>query len=142
MLEMTADDLTRFLNEQFPQVQRLGIDIQRVDVDGTRVRLPLKEAYLRPGGTVSGATLAMLADLVMYLTVLSRIGPVPLAMTTNLNINLLRRPTQADVIAEGRLLKLGRRLAVGEVVLYTDGESEPVAHATLTYSIPPDTERD
>ena len=141
MLEMTEDELARFLDEHMPQSQGLGLDIERVDVGGTRVRLPFQEKHLRPGGTISGATLAMLADMVMYLTVLSRIGPVALAVTTNLNINFLRRPKQADVIAEGRLLKLGQRLAVGEVALYSDGEVEPVAHATLTYSIPPEKER-
>jgi len=82
----------------------------------------------------------MLADMAMYMALLAMIGPVALAVTTNLNINFLRKPSQADVIAECKLLKLGKRLAVGEVTMYSDGSSEgdtePVAHATVTYSIP------
>lgn len=137
MLAMTVDELERFLDQHFPQIGHLELDIERLDAGGVRVRLPFKEGYLRPGGTLSGPTLMQLADAVMYLMVLSRIGPVPLAVTTNLNINFLRRPQQADLIGEGQLLKLGQRLAVGEVRLYADGEAEPVAQATLTYSIPP-----
>lgn len=81
-----------------------------------------------------------LADMAMYFAVLSMIGPVALAVTTNLNINFLRKPAPADVIAECRLLKLGSRLAVGDVLMFSDmpnGKEEPVAQATLTYSIPP-----
>lgn len=77
-----------------------------------------------------------LADTAMYIAVLAMIGPVALAVTTNLNINFLRKPSQADVIAQARLLKLGKRLAVGDVTMYSDGDAEPVAHATVTYSIP------
>ena len=78
-----------------------------------------------------------LSDLAMYVTVLGMIGPVALAVTTNLNINFLRKPAKGDVIAECRLLKLGKRLAVGEVFMHSEGDPEPVAHATVTYSIPP-----
>ena len=81
-----------------------------------------------------------LADLAMYVTVLAMIGPVALAVTTNLNINFLRKPPKGDVIGECRLLKLGKRLAVGEVIMNSDGDPELVAHATVTYSIPPSPE--
>ena len=81
-----------------------------------------------------------LADLAMYVTLLAMIGPVALAVTTNLNINFLRKPVKGDVISECRLLKLGKRLAVGEVIMHSEGDSEPVAHATVTYSIPPASE--
>jgi len=77
-----------------------------------------------------------LADMAMYMAVLGMIGPVALAVTTNLNINFLRKPAQADVIGECKILKLGKRLAVGEVTMYSEGDAEPVAHATVTYSIP------
>ncbi len=80
-----------------------------------------------------------LADFAMYVAVLAAIGPVPLAVTTNLNINFLRKPARAICVAEARLLKLGKRLAVGEVTIRSDGEEEPVAHVTSTYSIPPPT---
>jgi uncharacterized protein (TIGR00369 family) len=79
-----------------------------------------------------------LADTATYVALLGMIGPVALAVTTNLNINFLRKPAQADVIAECKLLKLGKRLAIGEVTMYSDGDTEPVAHATVTYSIPPE----
>ena len=77
-----------------------------------------------------------LADFAMYVAVISAIGPQPLAVTTNLNINFLRKPARADLIAEARLMKVGKRLAVGEVAIYSEGVAEPVAHVTSTYSIP------
>jgi acyl-coenzyme A thioesterase PaaI-like protein len=92
---------------------------------------------LRPGGTISGPTMMALTDFTMYVALLSAIGWVPLAVTTQLNINFLRRPEPVDLIAEGRLLKLGKRLAVGEVVMRSNGQPEPIAQATSTYSIPP-----
>jgi uncharacterized protein (TIGR00369 family) len=91
---------------------------------------------VRPGGTISGPTMMALADFAMYVAVLAAIGPVPLAVTINLNINFLRKPAPRDLVAEARLLKLGKRLAMGEVTICSDGESEPVAHVTSTYSIP------
>ncbi|MEK6299882.1 MAG: PaaI family thioesterase [Acidobacteriota bacterium] len=106
-----------------------------------RVRLPYHDRHLRPGETISGASLMTLADMAMYVAVLAMIGPVLLAVTTNLNINFLRKPAKTDVIAECRILKLGARLAVGEVTMYSEGDSSPVAHATVTYSIPPGAER-
>ena len=77
-----------------------------------------------------------LADFAMYVAVLSAIGWVPLAVTTNLTINFLRKPAPRDLIAEARLIKLGKRLAVGEVAIRSDGEDDLVAHVTSTYSIP------
>ncbi|MCI0487690.1 MAG: PaaI family thioesterase [Blastocatellia bacterium] len=112
--------------------------VEKVDDGLAQVRLLYHERHLRPGGTISGPALMTLADTSMYIAVLAMIGPVALAVTTNLNINFLRKPAQADVIAEARLLKLGKRLAVGEVTMYSEGENDPVAHATVTYSIPPD----
>jgi uncharacterized protein (TIGR00369 family) len=79
-----------------------------------------------------------LADFAMYVAVLAAIGPVPLAVTINLNINFLRKPAPGDLVGEARLLKLGKRLATGEVTIYSHGETEPVAHVTSTYSIPPE----
>ena len=80
----------------------------------------------------------MAADLVMYAVVLSLVGPKALAVTTNLNVNFLRKPGRKDLLARGSALKHGKRLVVGEVSLYSDGEEEPVAHVTATYSIPPE----
>jgi acyl-coenzyme A thioesterase PaaI-like protein len=73
----------------------------------------------------------------MYIALLGMIGPVALAVTTNLNINFLRKPAKADVIGECRILKLGKRLAVGDVIMLSEFDPEPVAHATVTYSLPP-----
>jgi uncharacterized protein (TIGR00369 family) len=103
---------------------------------GCRVRRTFNPRSLRPGGTISGPTMMGLTDFAMYVAILASIGPVPLAVTTNLNINFLRKPAQRDLIAEVKLIKLGKRLAVGEVEIFSDGEEDMVAHSTATYSIP------
>ena len=136
MIRMTAAEIDAFLHRDFPQIDRNGYQVEEVRDRFARVRLPFHDDHLRPGGTVSGPALMALADMATYVVVLAMIGEVPLAVTTSLNINFMRRPRPADVIAEARLLKLGKRLAVGDVAMYSDGEAEMVAHATLTYSIP------
>jgi len=136
MTRMTAAELDAFLHREFPQVDGQGYRVEEVRDRFVRLRLPFHEDHLRPGGTVSGPALMSLADTAMYVVVLAMIGEVPLAVTTSLNINFMRRPGPVDVIADARILKLGRRLAVGDVALYSDGDPEMVAHATLTYSIP------
>jgi uncharacterized protein (TIGR00369 family) len=138
-LLMTVDELERFLAAEFPQVfhSESGLAIDAVWEGGCRVRQAFREASVRPGGTISGPTMMALADFAMYVAVLGAIGPVPLAVTINLNINFLRKPAPRDLTAEARLLKVGRQLAMGEVTIRSDGEDEPVAHVTSTYSIPP-----
>lgn len=137
--KMSVPELEEFLHREFPQAFGAGsaIKIERADGESCLVRERFGEHMLRPGGTVSGPTLMALADFAMYVVLLSAIGPVGLAVTTNLNINFLRKgaPGQ-DVLAEGRLLKLGKRLAVGEVTLLSGESSDPIAHVTATYSIP------
>jgi uncharacterized protein (TIGR00369 family) len=135
---MTVEQLERFLTEEFPQAFHpgSGLFIEEVWHGGCRVRRKFNERSLRPGGTISGPTMMGLTDFSMYVAILASIGPVALAVTTNLNINFLRKPETRDLVAECRLLKLGKRLAVGEVAIRSDGVSEPVAHATSTYSIP------
>ncbi len=113
------------------------ICIETIGGKAARARFRVGKKHLRPGDTVSGPTLMALADVAMYAALLGEIGLVPLAVTTSLNINFLRKPAQQDVIGEAKLLKVGRRLAVGEVTLFSDGDAEPVAHVTCTYSIPP-----
>ncbi|HEY1127917.1 MAG TPA: PaaI family thioesterase [Roseateles sp.] len=128
-------DLAAFLLTEFPQNR---CTLEDMDEDGSVVVAhPVGERELRPGGTVSGPVMMTLADVALYIAILARIGIVPLAVTTNLSINFLRKP-RADrrVVARCRLLKLGKALAVGEVYIYSEGEDEPVAHATGTYSIP------
>jgi len=135
---MTVDELNGFLTAEFPQIfhAQSGLAIEEVWHGGARVRQAFQQHSVRPGGTISGPTMMALADFAMYVGVLASIGRVPLAVTTNLNINFLRKPATCDLIAECRLLKLGRRLAVGEVTIRSDGQKAPVAHATSTYSIP------
>lgn len=135
---MTADAIGTLLHEVFPQAfyPGCGLTIERVDFGDIRVRRRFEEDHLRPGGTVSGPTMMELADFAMYVAVFSAVGPQPLAVTTNLSINFLRKPARADLIADARLMKVGKRLAVGEVTIFSDGSSEPVAHVTSTYSIP------
>lgn len=139
MLRMTAAELEAFLREHFPQPDNLPYHVESLTETAVVVRLAHREQHLRPGGTISGPTLMALADVAMYLLVLAQIGPVALAVTTNLNINFLRKPAPGDVLAHAQLLKLGARLAVGAVTLFAEAQSEPVAHATVTYSIPPQT---
>ena len=138
---MTAEELERFLAIEFPQAfyPGSGLTLEEVQLGRGRVRLAYSDKFIRPGGTISGPTMMMLADFALYVAVLSAIGPVALAVTINLNINFLRRPEQRDLIADARIMKLGKRLAVMEVMLYSDGIDEPVAHVTSTYSIPPRT---
>jgi uncharacterized protein (TIGR00369 family) len=135
---MNADEIAELLHEVFPQAfyPGCGLMIERVEYANIRVRRHFQEGYLRPGGTISGPTMMELADFAMYVAVFSAIGPQPLAVTTNLNINFLRKPAQTDLIADARLMKVGKRLAVGEVTIYSDGSDDPVAHVTSTYSIP------
>ena len=115
------------------------VRIESIGARAARARFVVGKKHLRPGNTVSGPTLMALADVTMYAALLGEIGLVPLAVTTSLNINFLRKPAQKDVVGEARLLKVGKRLAVGEVALYSEGEAEMVAHVTCTYSIPPRT---
>jgi uncharacterized protein (TIGR00369 family) len=135
---MTVAELNRFLATEFPQVFHgdSGLSIEQVWHGGGRVRQAYQPQFIRPGGTISGPTMMALADFAMYVGVLASIGPVPLAVTTNLNINFLRKPEARDLIAECRLLKLGKRLAVGEVNIHSEALDELVAHVTSTYSIP------
>jgi uncharacterized protein (TIGR00369 family) len=136
---MLAKELEQFLYSHFPDMEHRAFTVERVDDMFAEVRMRYDSRHLRPGGTISGPSLMMLADTAMYIALLAMIGPVALAVTTNLNINFLRKPAKADVIGEARLLKLGKRLSVGEVTMYSAGDTEPVAHATVTYSIPPQT---
>lgn len=138
---VSIDELRKLCDEQLPLTRHFGFLIEQLEPGATTVRAPFKADFTRPGGTVAGPVLMAMADLALYAVVLSLLGPVAMAVTTSLNVNFLRRPEPADVIAHGTILKLGKRLAIGEVSLYSDvGEDEVlVAHVTGTYSIPPGT---
>lgn len=135
---MTISEIERYLDQVFPQLHYGGRTyfIEEVGPLSARMRCDYHERHLRPGGTISGPTMMALADLALYVAILAQIGPVGLAVTTSLNYNFLRKPGPVALIAEARLLKLGKRLAVGEVGLFSQGEAEMVCHATGTYSIP------
>src|ERR1700760_3117398 len=136
--KMSVAELEKFLHVEFPQAFSDGdISIESADGASCLLRQRYGESMLRPGGTVSGPTLMALADYAMYAVLLSAIGPVGLAVTTNLNINSLRKAAPGhDIVAAAKILKLGRRLAVGEVSLMSATSPEPIAHVTATYSIP------
>ncbi|MHA1523274.1 MAG: PaaI family thioesterase [Alphaproteobacteria bacterium] len=139
-LKMTKPELEAFLAQEFPQEfasETTQFSIRTLGWQVAEVGYLADTRNLRPGGTVSGPTLMMIADATMYILVLAHIGPVPLAVTTNLNINFMRRPSPGDLLARARLLKLGRALAVGDVTLYSAGDTQaPLAHATCTYALP------
>lgn len=131
----TCNEITAFLAAQFPQSRCV---VRAAGDRASTVSLAVGHDHLRPGGTVSGPTLMGVADMALYVAILAEIGIVPLAVTTSLTINFLRRPAaSADIVGVCKLLKLGRVLAVGEVTLYSEGDAEPVAHVVGTYSIPP-----
>ncbi|MBV8925802.1 MAG: PaaI family thioesterase [Bradyrhizobium sp.] len=136
--KMSVAELEQFLRIEFPQAFADGaIRIESADGETCLLRERYRDRMLRPGGTVSGPTLMALADCAMYVVLLSAIGPVGLAVTTNLNINFLRKGQAGqDVLAAAKILKLGKRLAVGEVTLRSGDSPDPIAHVTATYSIP------
>jgi uncharacterized protein (TIGR00369 family) len=138
VMKMDAAAIRRFLREEFPQVfSGDDLTIEHADGQTCLVRQRYSDSMLRPGGTISGPTLMALADCAMYVVLLSAIGPVALAVTTNLTINFLRKgPPGHDLHAAAKILKLGKRLAVGEVNLTSAASSDPIAHVTATYSIP------
>ena len=133
----TIDELRAYLVEVFPEFWGSGeLRLEDLGPMTATLRLAYHPRHLRPGGTISGPTMFGLCDSALYAAILNELGPVAHAVTTNVSINFLRKPAPVDLIGKARLIKLGKRLAVGEVTLYSDGESEMVAHATGTYSIP------
>ena len=137
--KLTRKELTELLRAEFPDLfgGEGAYDIEKVWHGGSIVRRHFDRGSLRPGGTLSGATMMALADFAVYVAILASIGWVPLAVTTNLTINFLKKPAQRPLLAEVRLIKLGKRLAVGEVEIRSEGDEALIAHATSTYSVPP-----
>jgi uncharacterized protein (TIGR00369 family) len=135
---LSVIELNMFLQREFPQIG-IGHDfiIEDVGPMSARLRLAYDVKHLRPGGTMSGPSMFALADVAIWVAILAQMGKKPSIVTTNLNINFFRMPPARDLIATIRLLKLGKRLAVGEAVLTSDASDDPVAHAIATYSLPP-----
>ena len=137
---MTLDETVAFLDAAFPQMHHGGRSYHLVAVGPSRatMRMDHHARHLRPGGTVSGPAMMALADYALYAAILATLGPVALAVTTSLNFNFLRKPGPTGLVAQARLLKLGRRLAVGEVAITAPDSEDLVCHATGTYAIPPE----
>ncbi len=132
---VTQSELAAFLRKEFPQNK---CTIEQVGNQSATIRHVVGDAELRPGGTVSGPVMMTVADVALYVALLGEIGIVPLAVTTSLNINFLRKPSSTrDIIGVCRMIKIGRTLAIGEVNLYSEGSDAVVAHAVGTYAIPP-----
>ncbi len=136
-MSLTAEQVEALIRAGVPMAEDIDLRIERIDDQGALARVPFQSRLVRPGGTLSGPTIMALADAAMYAVVLGRLGKVEMAVTSNLNINFLAKPKPVDLVAEARILKLGRRQAVCEVSLYSQGEEENlVAHVTGTYALP------
>lgn len=134
---MNADEMNAFLVTVFAEVAG-EFHVEEVTRSGVTLRLLVQDHHLRPGGTISGPAMFGLADVTAYMVTLAQIGPRALAVTTNCSIDFMRKPAAGvDLIAEGRLLKLGKQLSVSDVLVYSEGSDKPVARASLTYAIPP-----
>ncbi len=134
--KMTLGQLRAFMAETFPQVADEFTIVEAAPMRAV-VRYHVDERHIRPGNTISGPTMFTLADVAVYLAILAMIGPQALAVTTNCSIDFMRKPAAGrDLVAEVRLLKLGSALAVGDVLIFSEGTPEPVARASLTYSLP------
>lgn len=137
MPKVSSDEFNEILQQELQWASDMGMRLESMEAGRAVMRLPYQTSSTRPGGTISGPHMMMLADACMYAVVLGLIGKVKLAVTTSFNINFLRKPMQTDLLAEGTIIKLGKRLAVLEVSVLTADDEELVAHATGTYSIPP-----
>ena len=130
--------------EEFERVAKDGsgfLDIynfvtEEIGQGHARMRLEFREHHVRSGGTMAGPSIMALADFSVYAALMGAVGPVQMAVTSSLNINFLRRPVAADMVAEARIVRTTRRLAFAEVDLHTAGEDAPIAHVTSTYAIP------
>lgn len=134
--KLSADEFHDLATRGVPYVGQLGLRIERFAAGEVDMRLPWQELLLRPGGTVCGPAMMGLADVTLYGVVLSLIGRVELTVTTDLTFHFLSKPRPADLLAKGRILRLGRRLAIGEVTVFSEGDGKPVAHCVGTYAIP------
>ena len=136
-MKSTKKEIIDFLTVHFPPSLE-KCEIEEVTECGASLIWHVGGTDLRPGGTISGPTMMTLADFALYVAILGEIGIVGLAVTTNLNINFLRKPSGGiDLRGVCKLMKVGQTLIVGEVWIYSIDQDEPVAHVTGTYSIPP-----
>ncbi len=135
---ITVAEFEQLAFDDVPYAGQLGCRVVRFEAGEVEIRLPYSDLLRRPGGTICGPALMALADVVLYGVVMSMVGRIELAVPTDMNVHFLSRPPAEDVIAQGRILKLGRRLAVGEVVMHSVGDPRPICHVTGSHAIPPD----
>ncbi len=135
MSKIKIDDFNTLIASELPSTAQTGVYLRSIEPGKAEMVLPYSDRSVRPGGTIAGPFMMMLADVCMYAVVLSLLGEVKLAVTTSLNINFLRKPANTDLVAVGSIIKMGKRLAVIEVSIYSNDDI--VAHTTGTYSIPP-----
>jgi uncharacterized protein (TIGR00369 family) len=135
--KITVAEFNALIDKHLLLAAQFGMKAEKIGPGTATLRLRFDTMHIRPGGTIAGPVQMALADVALYAVVMSLLGRVELAVTTSLNINFLRRPAPVDIVAHAKILKLGKRLAVGECALYSEGEPEMVAHVTGTYSIPP-----
>lgn len=136
-IRMDAEALNAFLRRAFPETDPEHMaSVLEAEPGRVLLKLPYQSRQLRPGGVISGPTLMALADTAAYALVLAHIGEVAMAVTTSLNIHFLRGCRPGDLYAEGTLLKLGRRIATADVLMWTEGRERPAAKATVAYAIP------
>ena len=135
---MSMADVEAFLEREFPQMHHGGkhVHVEAIGHHSARMRMTFQERHVRPGGTLSGPAMMALADFALYAAILGALGPVALAVTTSLSFNFLRKPEPRDLLADCRLLKVGRQLVTGEVALQSAGDPNLVCHAVGTYAIP------
>lgn len=136
-MTLNAQEIEQSLKQWMPMAQDIDLKVEEVRHGFARIRIPFQEKHLRPGGTISGPVMMTAADTAMYVAILGSLGEMAMAVTSNLNINFLKRPQQKDLLAEATILKLGKRIAFCEVGLRCEGSDELVAHVTGSYSLPP-----
>ncbi len=136
MPKVTQEQVKAICDAELPLVSILGAQIESIGEGEASVSLPPQEKLMRPGGTISGPAMMAIADYAFYIALLSQIGPEPMAVTSNLTINFLKKPDPKTLVAKAKVVKLGRRLAFGDVFIFSEGLQDAVAHATCTYALP------
>ena len=136
-MALSAKEIEDSIKEWVPMAIDIGLKVEKVSHGFARIRIPFQNKHLRPGGTISGPVMMTAGDTAMYVAILGSLGEMAMAVTSNLNINFLKRPDQLDLIADAKIIKLGKRIAFCEVGIRCDGSEELVAHVTGSYSLPP-----
>jgi uncharacterized protein (TIGR00369 family) len=130
---LSADAVERVIHDSIPHVAANGVTVESVGTGTARVRFPYQPWMLRPGNVLSGPALFLAADVAMFAVLLAHAGKDLKAVTSDLTMHFLNKAEIGDITAEAKLLKVGRRLAVMEVSLFTAGDPTLVAHVTGSY---------